>query len=165
MMLSLNISTLRAGYASGTLTPESVLDQVYDRITAMGEHPVWITLLPKADALARLAAAPKGLLSTRGVVPAYRSQDCVSIFAATVADAHAVLKAAAGYDIEDAYSRKPPAHAVVAPPPAPHRATACTPWRAPSRPSRDWCSTARARVGSKSRCTRWMPPPSAASSP
>lgn len=244
MMLSLDISTLRAGYASGTLTPESVLDQVYDRITAMGEHPVWITLLPKADALARLAAAPKGplwgipfavkdnidvaglpttaacpdfahvpsrsacvvekleaagavligktnldqfatglvgtrspygicssvfspdhisggsssgsgvavaaglvsfalgtdtagsgrvpaafnnivglkptkgLLSTRGVVPACRSQDCVSIFAATVADAHAVLKAAAGYDIEDATSRKAPAHAVAAAAPA-----------------------------------------------
>ncbi len=45
-----------------------------------------------------------GLLSTRGVVPACRSLDCVSIFAPNVADAHAVLRVAEGFDAEDAYS-------------------------------------------------------------
>ena len=46
-----------------------------------------------------------GLLSTRGVVPACRSLDCVSIFALTVRDAAAVLAAAQGFDREDPYSR------------------------------------------------------------
>lgn len=239
MMLSLDISTLRAGYAAGTLTPEAVLDEVYARINARGERPVWITLLPKDAALARLRAAPKGplwgipfavkdnidvaglpttaacpdfaytpdrsatvverleaagavlvgktnldqfatglvgtrspygicssvfsaehvsggsssgsgvavaaglvsfalgtdtagsgrvpaafnnivglkpskgLLSARGVVPACRSQDCVSVFAGTVADAQAVLAVAAGFDAEDCYSRCAPAAAVL----------------------------------------------------
>jgi allophanate hydrolase len=47
-----------------------------------------------------------GRLSTRGVVPACRSLDCVSIFALTAEDAAAVLTAAEGYDAADAYSRK-----------------------------------------------------------
>lgn len=47
----------------------------------------------------------KGLVSTRGVVPACRSQDCVSIFAGTVDEALRVLDAATGFDEEDAYSR------------------------------------------------------------
>jgi allophanate hydrolase len=47
-----------------------------------------------------------GLLSSRGVVPACRTLDCVSIFAGTVADAWSVLSVAAGYDAENPYSRK-----------------------------------------------------------
>lgn len=242
MMLSLDISTLAAGYADGSLTPEAVLDEVYARMAERGDRPVWITLLSKDAALARLKAAPKGplwgipfavkdnidvaglpttaacpdfaytpehsatvverleaagavligktnldqfatglvgtrspygicasvfsaehvsggsssgsgvavaaglvsfalgtdtagsgrvpaafnnivglkpskgLLSARGVVPACRSQDCVSIFAGTVADAQAVLKVAAGFDAEDAYSRRAPATATAAVP-------------------------------------------------
>jgi allophanate hydrolase len=50
----------------------------------------------------------RGLLSTRGVVPACRSLDCVSIFAHTVADAWQVAQCAAGYDAEDSYSRNVP---------------------------------------------------------
>jgi allophanate hydrolase len=50
----------------------------------------------------------KGLISTRGVVPACRSQDCVSIFAGTTGDALSVLDAAAGFDAEDAWSRPAP---------------------------------------------------------
>lgn len=231
MMQALDIQTLKAAYAAGTLTPEAVLDQVYDRITAMGEHPVWITLVPKEQALARLAQAPrgalwgipfavkdnidvaglpttagcpdfariparsatvverlldqgailvgktnldqfatglvgtrspygicssvfsaahvsggsssgsgvavaaglvsfslgtdtagsgrvpaafnnivglkpsKGLISNRGLVPACRSLDCISIFAGTCADALTVLEVAGGFDAEDAFSR------------------------------------------------------------
>jgi allophanate hydrolase len=48
-----------------------------------------------------------GLLSTRGVVPACRSLDCVSVFALSVPDARAVAAVAAGYDPEDPYSRAP----------------------------------------------------------
>jgi len=50
----------------------------------------------------------KGLLSCRGVVPACRSLDCVSIFAHSVADAGTVFEVAAGYDAEDPYSRAEP---------------------------------------------------------
>lgn len=47
-----------------------------------------------------------GSLSARGVVPACRSIDCVSIFALTADDAARVLVAARGYDAADAYSRQ-----------------------------------------------------------
>ena len=46
-----------------------------------------------------------GLVSTRGVVPACRSIDCVSVFALTVADGMRVLAAMAGSDADDPYSR------------------------------------------------------------
>jgi len=48
----------------------------------------------------------RGLLSTRGVVPACRSLDCVSIFALTAADAAAVFDAAAKFDSGDPYARR-----------------------------------------------------------
>jgi len=47
-----------------------------------------------------------GLVSTRGVVPACRSLDCVSIFALTCEDARAVLDVARGFDADDAFSRR-----------------------------------------------------------
>ncbi|NIA53414.1 allophanate hydrolase [Massilia sp. TW-1] len=47
----------------------------------------------------------RGLLSTRGVVPACRTLDCVSVFAPDVADAWKVLQVAAGHDARDPYSR------------------------------------------------------------
>ena len=47
-----------------------------------------------------------GLLSARGVVPACRTLDCISIFALTAGDAAAVLQVAQGYDPADAYSRR-----------------------------------------------------------
>jgi allophanate hydrolase len=50
-----------------------------------------------------------GLVSKRGVVPACRSLDCVSIFAHDVADAWQVLLHMAKYDAEDHYSRRVPA--------------------------------------------------------
>lgn len=48
----------------------------------------------------------RGLISTRGVLPAAQSVDCVSIFAGTVATAVKVLEAAMGHDPLDAFSRK-----------------------------------------------------------
>jgi len=61
-MTSLDIASLKAGYAAGSLTPEAVLDQVYARIAQRGERPVWISLVPKEQALAKLANAPRGRL-------------------------------------------------------------------------------------------------------
>lgn len=60
-----------------------------------------------------------GALSASGVVPACRTLDTISIFAVTVADAHEVFRAAAGYDEADAYSRPLPAVPLPAPLPAP----------------------------------------------
>ncbi len=48
----------------------------------------------------------RGRLSTRGVVPACRALDCVSVFSRTAADAAAVLRVASGYDAADAFSVK-----------------------------------------------------------
>lgn len=47
----------------------------------------------------------RGLVSSRGVLPACRSLDCVSVFALTCADAAAVLEAIAGFDAEDPFAR------------------------------------------------------------
>ena len=46
-----------------------------------------------------------GLVSTKGVVPACRTLDCVSVFALTVDDATLALAAMAGPDAADPYSR------------------------------------------------------------
>jgi allophanate hydrolase len=58
----------------------------------------------------------RGLVSTRGVLPACRSLDCVSVLALTCGDAHAVLEVIAGVDAEDPFSRALP---VVAAPTGP----------------------------------------------
>lgn len=50
----------------------------------------------------------KGWISTTGVVPACRLNDCVSVFALTVADAQLVAQVAGGYDPQDPYSRHNP---------------------------------------------------------
>jgi allophanate hydrolase len=49
----------------------------------------------------------RGIVSTKGVFPACRTLDCVSIFARSAADASAVLAAARGFDDGDPYSREP----------------------------------------------------------
>src|SRR5262252_1674559 len=48
----------------------------------------------------------RGLVSTRGVVPACQSLDCVSICALTVPDAAAVLQVVRGFDSTDPHSRQ-----------------------------------------------------------
>lgn len=47
----------------------------------------------------------RGRLSTRGVVPACRSLDCVSVFAASAQDAATVAAVAEGFDAADPFSR------------------------------------------------------------
>jgi allophanate hydrolase len=232
MTISLDIASLSAAYDSGSLAPEEVIREVYARIRARGERPVWITLVDEEKALERVRSATrgplygvpfavkdnidvaglpttcacpdfaytpgrsatvvqqleaagavligktnmdqfatglvgtrspygipscvfsdahisggsssgsavavasglvsfslgtdtagsgrvpagfnniiglkptKGLISARGVVPACRTQDVVSVFAATVGDAHRVLRIAGAFDAEDAYSRR-----------------------------------------------------------
>jgi allophanate hydrolase len=50
----------------------------------------------------------KGMFSIKGVVPACRSLDCVSVFALTVENAGAVATEIKGLDPADAYSRQQP---------------------------------------------------------
>ena len=59
-----------------------------------------------------------GLVSTTGVVPACRSLDCISVFALTVDDAFAVLKAMVIPDASDPYSRVMPLGTLGASPPS-----------------------------------------------
>ncbi len=56
-----------------------------------------------------------GLLSSTGMLPACRTLDTISVFARTVALAAEVTALAAGYDAEDAYSRRLPPVAVTSP--------------------------------------------------
>ncbi|SHN19082.1 allophanate hydrolase [Pseudomonas asturiensis] len=53
--------------------------------------------------------ASKGLISTAGVVPACRTQDCVSLFTATAREASQLLGLVAQPDPRDEYSRRNPA--------------------------------------------------------
>ena len=48
----------------------------------------------------------RGWWSTRGVVPACRTLDCVSVFTRTVADARAVAEVVGGFDANDPFSRR-----------------------------------------------------------
>lgn len=61
----------------------------------------------------------KGWLSTRGLLPACRTLDCISVFALTVADAQAVATIAGGFDAADPYSRENPNSAKVGMPARP----------------------------------------------
>jgi allophanate hydrolase len=61
----------------------------------------------------------KGWLSNKGVVPACRLNDCVSVFALTVTDAQYIAHLAGGFDVQDAYSRHNPHTAPAAMPSQP----------------------------------------------
>ncbi|RKT45015.1 allophanate hydrolase [Thiocapsa rosea] len=50
----------------------------------------------------------RGLVSTRGVLPACRTLDCVSLFTLDVADADVLMPIAVGFDPEDPFSRPAP---------------------------------------------------------
>lgn len=60
----------------------------------------------------------RGAVSSRGVVPACRSLDCLSVFALTVDDAARVHGLLAGFDPDDPFSRPVPAARAHAPAPA-----------------------------------------------
>jgi len=50
----------------------------------------------------------RGLVSTRGVVPACRSLDCVTVFALTVEDARLAARILVAFDEQDPYARSAP---------------------------------------------------------
>jgi allophanate hydrolase len=54
--MNFDIFALAAAYRSGSLRPVDVIGEVYRRIRARGERPVWIHLIPEAEALERAEA-------------------------------------------------------------------------------------------------------------
>ncbi len=52
----MDIAALQAAYATAQATPEQVIAEIYDRIEREGLQPVWISLVPREQALRRVAA-------------------------------------------------------------------------------------------------------------
>jgi len=51
----MNITSLHEDYAANRQTPEAVINHIYDRIESEGLHPIWISLVPRDQALKQLA--------------------------------------------------------------------------------------------------------------
>jgi len=49
----MDIASIHKDYASGRLNPETMVNEIYDRIDAEGLHPVWIARVPRQQALER----------------------------------------------------------------------------------------------------------------
>ncbi|MPZ42968.1 MAG: allophanate hydrolase [Betaproteobacteria bacterium] len=94
-------------YISGGSSSGSALAVALGQVAfALGTDTAGSGRIPAAfNNIVGLKPTP-GLVSTRGVVPACRSLDCVSIFALDCADALEVLDVVAGFDIEDPFSRR-----------------------------------------------------------
>jgi allophanate hydrolase len=110
----------------GTRTPYGICSSVFDSryisggsssgsAVALAKGQVAFSLGTDTAGSGRVPAAfnallglkpTRGLLSTRGVVPACRSLDCISIFAKSSADAELLLAVSAGFDAHDAFSRQ-----------------------------------------------------------
>jgi allophanate hydrolase len=54
--VSLSIGSLQAHYRSGTFTPGDVIREVYRRIRALPDNPVWIHLVPEEEAISAAEA-------------------------------------------------------------------------------------------------------------
>src|SRR5215470_10690389 len=54
--LSLDLVTLSSAYRERSASPNAVVREVYARIRRHEENPIWITLVPEADALDRAEA-------------------------------------------------------------------------------------------------------------
>ncbi len=81
----------------------------------------------------------KGSMSTRGVVPACRTLDCISVFALTVDDADTVFQLYSGFDEQDGYARQAPANRPGALPARPRLGVPTdTPWFGDQQAARAW---------------------------
>jgi allophanate hydrolase len=52
--ITMNITSLHEDYAAGRQMPEDVVNQIYDRIATEGLQPIWISLIAREQALARV---------------------------------------------------------------------------------------------------------------
>jgi allophanate hydrolase len=63
----MNIAALHHLYITGASTPETAIAAIYDRIESEGLHPIWITIVPREQALARVAALTDKTLPLFGI--------------------------------------------------------------------------------------------------
>ena len=99
-------TALRSGYISGGSSSGSAVAVAAGLVTfALGTDTAGSGRVPAAFNNLIGLKPTRGLLSTRGVVPACRSLDCVSVFALTAGDALTVLNEASGFDAADPFSR------------------------------------------------------------
>ncbi|MBL7252560.1 allophanate hydrolase [Alloalcanivorax marinus] len=81
----------------------------------------------------------KGSMSTRGVVPACRTLDCISVFAVSVDDAETVFDIYKGYDERDGYARHAPSGVPTALPEKPRLGVPTeTPWFGDDQAAAAW---------------------------
>jgi len=85
--------------------PRSVFDADYISGGSSSGSAVAVAAGLVAFSLGTDTKPTKGLLSTRGVVPACRSLDCVTIFAASAGEGTLLRHIAQGFDAADIYSR------------------------------------------------------------
>ena len=99
-------SAFKPGYISGGSSSGSAVAVARGLVSfALGTDTAGSGRVPAAFNNIVGLKPSKGLISARGVVPACKTQDTVSIFALTVADAAAAFDVAAAFDAEDAFAR------------------------------------------------------------
>ncbi len=54
------MDALQQRYSAGQTTPQAVVEEIFARIETEGSHPVWISLMPKEQVLARASALSAG---------------------------------------------------------------------------------------------------------
>src|SRR5208283_5570633 len=95
-----------ADYVCGGSSSGSAVAVALDHVAfALGTDTAGSGRLPAAFNHLVGIKPTRGLLSTRGVVPACRSLDCVAILARELATAWRVLQVAAGHEREDIFAR------------------------------------------------------------
>ncbi len=99
-------STFSADYISGGSSSGSAVAVAAGLVSfALGTDTAGSGRIPAAFNNVVGLKPTKGLISTRGVVPACRTMDSVSILALTVADAARVASTAIAFDEDDSYAR------------------------------------------------------------
>ncbi|MBI1260817.1 MAG: allophanate hydrolase [Rhizobiales bacterium] len=99
-------SVFNSDYVSGGSSSGSAVSVAAGLVTfALGTDTAGSGRVPAAFNNIVGLKPSRGLLSTRGVVPACRSLDCVSIFALSAEEATTIFNQAACFDVRDAYSR------------------------------------------------------------
>ena len=95
-----------AGYIAGGSSAGSAVSVALGHVSfALGTDTAGSGRIPAAFNNLVGFKPTRGLLSTRGVVPACRTLDCISIFGLTVADTKRIFDAAKAFDGEDPYAR------------------------------------------------------------
>jgi allophanate hydrolase len=106
----------RPGYISGGSSSGSAVAVAAGLVSfALGTDTAGSGRIPAAFNNVIGLKPTRGLISTRGTVPACRSLDCLSIFALTMSDAMMVLQAMKGFDAADPFSRHPDPAGAAAP--------------------------------------------------